>query len=157
MKVAALLLCTLAVALAGKFKPIEYQAAFTNWVAKYSKSYPHDEYQYRYSVFKKNLDYIATHNEAKHSYTLAMNQFGDLTSAEFAKHFLGLKKVATQKSVFASPTNPALPTSWDWNKKGAVTPVRTFLFSTFTLHPNVFLTNRSRTNNNVDLAGLSLP
>jgi cathepsin L len=90
---------------------------------KYHKSYGHDEFQYRYSVFKKNLDFITQHAQTQHTYTVKMNKFGDLTNLEFSKIFLGFR--GPSYSPKFEPTVPgAYPDSLDWNAKGYVTPIK---------------------------------
>jgi len=70
---------------------------------------------------------IRKHNEGgKHTYTLAMNEFGDLTLEEFHARYTGLKRPADNKKV---PRNVAVNTgviadSVDWTAKGAVTAVK---------------------------------
>jgi cathepsin L len=121
--VCVLLLACAAFALTEK----EYQASFTQWMQKFQRSYAHDEFQYRYRVFRTNLDYINTFNAQNKTMTLGMNQFGDLTNAEYRRMYLGLKmpKNARFPSVHPTPKKvKAPPASWDWNKQGAVTPIK---------------------------------
>jgi len=102
----------------------EYQDAFVSFSQKYSKSYHHDEFQHRYSVFKNNLDFINSYNAKKNGVTLAVNEFADLTHAEFQR-FRGLKKVDIDPSKnVVSALDASLPTSLDWRSKGAVTGVK---------------------------------
>jgi len=59
------------------------------------------------------------------SYTLAMNQFGDLSSAEFGKTFCGLKvDMASRKEEEVTGWNGVVGDAVDWISKGAVTPVK---------------------------------
>jgi cathepsin L len=104
----------------------EYQQAFTQWMQKFQKTYAHDQFQYRYRVFRTNLDYINNFNSQKKGMTLAMNQFGDITNEEFRSTYLGVKVPANyvHTSTGTSPAPRALPSSWDWTKKGAVTPIK---------------------------------
>ncbi|CAF0775076.1 unnamed protein product [Adineta steineri] len=88
------------------------------------------EEQYRLSVFKNNVDMINRHNfEADlglHSYTLKINQFGDMTHKEFVQTMLGGLKVSSKKhssEKFTPPSNVDIPAAVDWRKKGAVTTV----------------------------------
>jgi len=69
----------------------EYQHAFLKFMNDFQKHYLAEESKYRYGVFKANLDYIMTHKMKNSSYTLAANQFTDLTNTEFRKMFTGLK------------------------------------------------------------------
>lgn len=71
------------------------------------------------------MDKIAAHNaDETETFTMKMNKFGDLTEEEFAKMYRNLNisdKQANEVKVF----NVAdLPASVDWNKAGAVTPIK---------------------------------
>jgi cathepsin L len=119
--VCVLLLVCCAFALTEK----EYQTAFTSWMQQNQKSYSHDEFQYRYQVFRTNLDYINGFNAQNKSFTLGMNQFGDLTNAEYRRMYLGLKAPNQRVPSVRHPTpKPNAPASWDWSKQGAVTPIK---------------------------------
>jgi len=123
MKV-ALVLAFLAVAFA--FTEVEYQSSFTFWMQQYQKSYHHDEFQYRYRIFRQNMDFIESHNRANKGFTVALNQFADLSSVEFGKIYLGTKYTAPNVTVVAKSTkvSPAPPTNFDWRTKGVVTHVK---------------------------------
>ena len=74
------------------------------------------------------MKYVEEHNKNadKHGFTTAMNEFGDLSGAEFAaiyNGFLGLHR-PPNGSAFIPAQNVELPTSVDWRTKGAVTPVK---------------------------------
>jgi cathepsin L len=57
----------------------------------FNKSYNHNEFIYRFEIFKKNLDFIDKHNSNKNkTFTVGMNQFGDLTIEEFKYLYLGV-------------------------------------------------------------------
>jgi C1A family cysteine protease len=102
------------------------QWLFTRWVAQYNKQYNADTFIGRYKTFKANLEMIEQHNSAgKHSYTLAMNEFGDLSHEEFVARHVGKipKFNASERNPVELPpsTNAA---GVDWRSKGAVTPVK---------------------------------
>lgn len=59
----------------------------------YNKSYDHDSFAPRYRIFKANVNIIDSINAEGRTYTVAINKFADLTSAEFQKIFLGTKVV----------------------------------------------------------------
>jgi len=118
-----ILALTLLVAVAYGLTEAEYQSAFTFWTQQNQKSYHHDEFLYRYRIFKANLNFVNNHNKANKTFTVAMNQFGDLTGAEFARTFLGTRY--THHGKFPAKTAPqALPVSWNWKTKGAVTGIK---------------------------------
>jgi cathepsin L len=119
MKTLAVLVILLGLAFAA-----DYQKAFTEWMQTHKKSYHHDEFQTRFSTFKANLDFINKHNAANKSFTVAMNKFGDLTSEEFAKLFLGTRVTVSSIESVPSSSPQALPAQWDWRPKGAVTHIK---------------------------------
>jgi len=104
----------------------EYQTAFTKWMQKHNKSYAHDEHQYRYRVFRSNLDFVNTHNaKADKTFTVATNKFADLTSSEFNAIYKGLKVPKGYKHHGRRiPAPLRAPASVDWRTKGAVTPIK---------------------------------
>jgi cathepsin L len=92
---------------------------------QFQRSYSHDEFQYRYRVFRTNLDYINGFNAQNKSFTVGMNQFGDLTNAEYQRMYLGLKAPNQRVISVRPPTRkPDAPATWDWSKQGAVTPIK---------------------------------
>jgi cathepsin L len=124
MKTSLLFLAVIACVFA-KFTEYEYQAAFTFWMQEHQKSYPHEEFQYRFGVFRDNMDFIAAHNKAKKGFTVAMNQFGDLTLPEFSNLFLGTKYNAPAPLNVSSPAKVNFaPASFDWRTRGAVTGIK---------------------------------
>jgi cathepsin L len=88
----------------------------------------------RRSIWETNLAMIRNHNlEADldmHTYTLKMNQFGDMTNAEFNKQMNGLdlslknKMTGLDHHTFLPPSNVELPPAVDWRTKGYVTPIK---------------------------------
>jgi len=86
----AILLVALFATLSFALTEKEYQEAFTSWMQTHQKSYHHDEFQYRFRVFRQNLDFVNSWNSKKSSTVVKMNKFGDLTGTEF-KNFLGLQ------------------------------------------------------------------
>jgi cathepsin L len=115
----ALPLCLFAVSL---------QESFNGWMAFHGKDYKSVyEYNYRMAVYKSNLDFIENHNRQNLGFTVAMNQFGDLTLEEFVQLYLGMKVDATnlaQKNIHSTPDFQAGDNTVDWRTKGAVTPIK---------------------------------
>jgi cathepsin L len=101
-----------------------YQQEFVDFMHNYQKSYAHDEFAHRYSVFKANLDKIDAHNAKKLSWTMGVNKFADLTGDEFDSLFKGLKVPQVRVVKAKKLSTQALPSSIDWVAKGAVTDVK---------------------------------
>jgi len=118
-----LLFVVLLVANVLAFTDFEYQSAFTFWMQQNQKSYSHEEFQHRYRIFRNNMDFIEAHNKLNKKFTVAMNQFGDLTSSEFANLFLGTRSALKAANVTTSIRVRA-PVSWDWRTKGVVTVIK---------------------------------
>jgi cathepsin L len=105
----------------------DYLKAWMEFTAKYQKTYKHDEVHYRYKIFKATADFVDAHNAKGLSYTVAINQFSDLTNEEFQTYFMGTHVDATthvRKGEKQAESSAPVPASWDWRDKGAVTPVK---------------------------------
>ncbi|KAL2093004.1 hypothetical protein ACEWY4_010316 [Coilia grayii] len=92
---------------------------FKIWMSKHNRQYDMAEYHQRLRIFTENKKMIEIHNAGNHTFTMGLNQFSDLTFAEFKKYFL-----------FKEPQNCSAtngnhvkgrghyPDSIDWRKKG---------------------------------------
>jgi len=106
-------------ALAAAIPPLsnsEYEYLFTAWVKQYSKSYETTEFFGRYNTFKANLDMIREHNAKNESWTMGMNEFGDMTWEEFRAIYVGGTKVVPRefirsKNTIKSKPSGAIPTN----------------------------------------------
>jgi len=82
------------------------QTAFVSFVKEFGKSYPADEFLSRYNTFSEHLATITQHNaeaaQGQHSWTMAVNEFSDLSFAEFKQQQMGYKP-----SSLASPPSLA--------------------------------------------------
>jgi len=126
---ALLVLC--AVALVAAIPPLsdsEYEYLFTAWVNEYSKSYETAEFFNRFNIFKANLDMIREHNAKNESWTMGMNEFGDMTWDEFRAVYVGGTRVAPREFIrsknYPDKKSISIPTSLDWRTKNAVTPIK---------------------------------
>jgi C1A family cysteine protease len=108
------------------FSEHEYQFFFGKWMKQHNKVYRHDVVAKRFAAFKANLDFVTRHNEGNSSYTVGMNQFGDLTGAEFKQQYLRYRPTSTHRHQIPDTTTVkrSVPTSVDWRSKGAVTGVK---------------------------------
>jgi len=115
---------------------------WNRWIHHHGRNYStHHEYNTRRSIFMNNLDMIHRHNadyeDGKHTYTLGLNQFGDLTQNEWANTFLGYrprtgktgrlwcgKTTCSLRNVDTASSTSPNPGSVDWRQKGAVTPIK---------------------------------
>jgi len=125
MKCVALLALFVAAALAASVQvKLDADASWTAWKAKYNKNYlSAEEDAVRKAIFEKNVAYINKHNSQGHSYTLGMNQFGDLTNAEYQAMYL-TKMVPTRNGSAFVQGNEIVPDSVDWRTQGYVTPIK---------------------------------
>jgi C1A family cysteine protease len=122
---AVLILCAIvAVSAIPALKESEYQFLFTRFVAEYNKEYSSDQFFTRYNTFKNNVDYIRSENNKNNSYTLGMNQFGDLTQHEVKTQVVGGCFMGS--AAYAAPTAPngRAPSPVDWVAKGHVQKVK---------------------------------
>jgi len=111
----------------------EVDALFERFKADYAKAYydEHDE-SFRKSVFAANLNKIRSHNAeadaGKHTYTLGMNEFGDMTWEEFHARYTGFNRNASleedRPKKFQDLSHVKVAESVDWVESGAVTGVK---------------------------------
>jgi len=119
----------LSLASASVFTEEQYQMLFTKFQQQYNKKYTVDSFFYRYTVFKANMDRVFLANKQNHSYTLGMNEMGDMTHEEFKATKLGFKnRVLPQARKLATKSLPVTRVkagdALDWVAKGAVTGVK---------------------------------
>uniref|UniRef100_H9YXJ9 Cathepsin L1 preproprotein n=1 Tax=Macaca mulatta TaxID=9544 RepID=H9YXJ9_MACMU len=105
------------------------EAQWTKWKAMHNRLYGMNEEGWRRAVWEKNMKMIELHNQeysqGKHSFTMAMNTFGDMTSEEFRQVMNGFQNRKPRKGkVFQEPLFYEAPRSVDWREKGYVTPVK---------------------------------
>ncbi|KAJ6292645.1 hypothetical protein OIU78_024760 [Salix suchowensis] len=100
------------------------------WMAKYGRVYEDSvEKEKRLNIFKNNVEFIESFNKAgDRPYEVSINEFADLTNEEFQASRNGYR---TSSRLSSSGTNSfryenvtAVPSSMDWRKKGAVTPIK---------------------------------
>jgi len=111
----------------------DYQSYFVSFVKTYNKQYSSDEFFQRYSIFKANHNKIRLHNleqaAGKHTFTMGLNEFADMTFTEFHSKMTGLQtrdmetlRASNSDGPHLDVTAPAA--SIDWRTKNAVTPVK---------------------------------
>jgi len=90
----------------------------------FGKSYHQDELFTRYNTFKYWVNFVAEHNAKNLTWQAGINQFSDLTEAEFEAKVLtgykgnGLVGMAQREEL------PEVVNDVDWRSSGAVTPVK---------------------------------
>jgi len=100
------------------------QDAWVQWKQTQGKSYGNNsEEQYRFGVFTNNFSTINAFNASEQTSKMALNQFADLTTAEFKKIYLGFaaKSLNNQAVTFSTKD---LEASVNWVTKGAVGAVK---------------------------------
>uniref|UniRef100_UPI00398F5162 cathepsin L2-like n=1 Tax=Pristiophorus japonicus TaxID=55135 RepID=UPI00398F5162 len=111
-----------------------------NWKSQHEKQYTEEEEAYRRMIWEDNMRYIEQHNlehsMGKHTFTVGMNQFGDLTTEEFNKLMNGFLRAeadnSTEEAVDEDDEDDEDDESndvemgpiVDWRTKGYVTPVK---------------------------------
>jgi len=118
------LLVVLAAVAVSAISEAEYQTQFIRWMDTFNKEYSHEEFFGRYNTFKSWVDYVEAHNAGNHTWQAGINQFSDLTPAEFQAQYLtglvsGPVDVTAENMEAAEPANDV-----DWRTKGAVQPVK---------------------------------
>merc|ERR1712198_420347 len=126
-KMKLLLLSVLAtVALAGQADYAKLQ--FAQFKEQYGKIYKtRSEHQMRFDIFQANLKKIEEHNKSGASWKKGINQFSDLTEAEFEAIYVGgYKRLPIPAGNFTIKSKPTkdLPTEVDWRKQGVITDVK---------------------------------
>jgi len=115
-----------AVALAGHADYAKLQ--FAQFKEQYGKIYKtRSEHQMRFDIFQANLKKIEEHNKSGASWKKGINQFSDLTEAEFEAIYVGgYKRLPIPAGNFTIKSKPAkdLPAEVDWRKQGVITDVK---------------------------------
>ncbi|KAL4185714.1 hypothetical protein AMTRI_Chr10g7330 [Amborella trichopoda] len=103
-------------------------ARFEQWMAIHGRQYMDArEKEQRSQIFEENLKFIDSVNAEGRPYKLSANKFADLTNDEFRVTRMGFKGHECAARASDAPfmyANVSAPTSMDWRKKGAVTPVK---------------------------------
>ncbi|KAK5835104.1 hypothetical protein PVK06_010790 [Gossypium arboreum] len=98
------------------------------WMVQFGRVYKDaNERQKRFQIFKQNVARIDSFNAANNKpYKLGVNQFADLTNQEFTASRNGFKghMCSNTATTFKYENATALPSTVDWRKKGAVTPIK---------------------------------
>ena len=98
------------------------------WMARYGRVYRDvEEKEQRSKIFQENVKYIESSNSVMNKgYKLAINAFADLTNEELTstRNRFKAHECSSSTSAFRYENVTAVPSSMDWRKKGAVTPIK---------------------------------
>jgi len=105
------------------------RSEWESYKQEHAKSYanPIEEF-YRMKVYADNKAYVEKHMkehaEGKHSFTVALNKFADLTTEEWTATYKGYVAGQSVPHETHVPTGKAAPDSKDWRVYGVVTAVK---------------------------------
>jgi cathepsin F len=108
------------------------EALFAKFMKQYGKTYATtEEHNQRFTNFKANLRKNAELNRKQPKASFGINKFSDMTQDEFRQHMLLPKFDPQQDNTCLWPyhrvakvNSQAIPSTWDWRQKGAVSPVK---------------------------------
>jgi len=125
MKFAVAILAFVALAAAAPAN-MELQTMFTEFKQTYGKTYTSEEEAQRFQVFQENVAFINKHNAAfeagTETYTVGVNQFADMTIAEFKAAYLRPMNMSRPRNEVILPESNV--GAVDWRDHNAVTPVK---------------------------------
>jgi len=105
-----------------------FASQWQNFKSLHGKSYDATEEKLRMQIFSANMDRISRHNarymKGEVSYSMGMNQFGDLTTEEFSKLHKATEFIDASAPVFTAPADYQPHASIDWRDSGYVSGVK---------------------------------
>lgn len=126
-----LLLAVIATALSIKLNAnLKEHSEFLKFMQKHKKVYKtNEEFTQRLNIFSANLQRIEQYNKQYPGVKFGVNKFADLSKEEFKQYYLNSKAPVRNPEWPTAPEYSkqqlaALPASFDWRDKGAVTPVK---------------------------------
>jgi len=98
---------------------------FSAWANLHGKTYESDaERVYRHKIYSENVALIEAHNQdSTQTYEMGINQFTDLTKAEFTTRYLTLKVNKRFERTVSMKDTPVVG-DVDWVAAGKVSPVK---------------------------------
>jgi len=100
----------------------KYASLFQQWQTTHSKSYlTRGEQKHRLAAFSRNARFVEQHDAKARGFTVALNEFADLTGEEFRALYLGTNFTRVPGAYV--PSDATAP-QVDWRTKGAVTGVK---------------------------------
>ena len=103
--------------------------SFNTFMERYDKNYTTDEeFVKRWKIFINNIKTIRHHNSQNKTWKMSVNEFTDLTWEEFRQRLYPRnfnRNLLKSENLYSCKDNStSLPSDFDWEKKGAVTPVK---------------------------------
>jgi len=133
-KMQSLAIVTVFVALAlSSATPVEdnFEAEWAQFKVTHGKKYSGEAEEYlRKLIYQGNKEKVAVHNAeakaGKHSFTMEMNQFGDMLTSEFSKMMNRYSAPTSTgaRATFVPKADASLPDNVDWRSKGLVSPIK---------------------------------
>lgn len=126
MKIAIVTLCLASFCAALAIpSDVQIQNEFRNFQAKYKRVYDGEqETLKRYQIFRNNYILALSENEKYNTTTQGVTKFSDRTRQELSGMFMRSHKPRYTTKIWEDVNTTALPTTFDWRDKGAVTPVQ---------------------------------
>jgi len=101
------------------------EVAWTSFKRQFGKVYNGEDDEFRKGVFSANFAHIQKHNDGDYQYTLGVNQFSDLSEAEWRATSTGaIPPQNTKLHLGTDEEQVDLADSVDWTTMGAVTSVK---------------------------------
>lgn len=98
---------------------------YESWLKKYGQKYRNkDEWEFRFEIYRANVQFIEVYNSQNYSYKLMDNKFVDLTNEEFRRMYLVYQPRSHLQTRFMYQKHGDLPKSIDWRRRGAVTHIK---------------------------------
>jgi len=97
-------------------------------MGEFGKIYSSEDFQVRFDIFKKNVDYVENWNAQGSSTVLGLNKFADLSNAEYRRIYLGTRVDGTT-ALAQEKKNPfvlksAIADEIDWRTQGVLTGIK---------------------------------
>ncbi|CAD8168719.1 unnamed protein product [Paramecium octaurelia] len=112
-KILSLLATALLISGLAFYNQNEEAHSFKTWQKKFNKFYTQNEEIYRQIIFNQNVELINKHNSNPNkSYSMAINQFADLTDEEFQSMYLGKPTYVKTDNIELSKGNNLGDADW---------------------------------------------
>jgi cathepsin L len=104
---------------------VDYQSEFNNFKTNYGKVYTSAaEEAARFEIFKYHVDFVNSWDADAKGFSVAINEFADLSLEEFSSIYNGMNVTLTYDESVHSEVSPVGAMQVDWVSKGAVTGIK---------------------------------